>query len=679
MAEYDNDTFRLTNNLDGGTAVSPTSLDEKEDVADDGSKRGTDTSSDSMVIVNPLMKKDEYDYRLSGSSYKHDDAELTDEERAALEKAAAEAAEAEEKERKAFKSGDEEYLELNRRNERYHDQLSEEFDIFPSMLSTFDDGDFSLELKKRYMLKAIDEAWIKMIEDHLTPLDTIIRSPGRFIEQNEQILPIELSKNITTRSIQHLGQHTNFISKVEGDMITPSKILNVFNDETMLTYENKFINTLINRLYVFIAKRYQAAIKSGRDEKCTMLDFGGRFSSGKLKGKVKLAVEISEEPEEDVKLKNYYFTTDLWHRVEKLYKIVQNYMASDFVTQMGKAYIRPPVMRTNAILRNKNMRQCLELWEFIESYENLGYEMLIQETAEDVNDKYKKELYKDAALQFLLFRYNVKNDFNDEETLASASTELPLSPKLVSKIKPFDANDYNEYDTIYEKTVNSGLGAGGSGDKDTAIPDREIERSIDLALVVDDIIDGFIKAERERRRIEEERRRAEEERRRQEEERRRLEEERRKEEERRRLEEERQRELERQRKEEEERQRLEEERRKAEEAEEKARQEAEEAARAAAEENARKLAEAEEAARIAAEENAKKLAEAEEAARAAAEEEARRLAQEAENKAKHERNKKISRKKKKKIRRAAEEKATGEGVELSKTFDYDEYTRYLEK
>lgn len=642
MAEYDSEEYRLVSGKEAGTSVSPTSLDEKEDTIEGGRKSGLD---DNMVIVNPIPPKSGYDYPNSNVKLTEEDlADLSEHEKEAFERIA----KREEKEK--VESDDGEYVEINRKSEKYYETLKEEFDIFPAMLSTFDDGDFTLELKKRYMLKAIDEKWIVEVENRLTALDTIIRSPTKFIEQNEQVLPIELSKRISPRSLQHLGQHTNLISKVEGDEITPSKILNVFNDETMLTYENKFINTLVNRLYVFIAKRYQAAVKSGRDEKATMLDFGGRFQNGKLRGKVNFSVEIAEEPEENVQLKNYYFTTDLWHRVEKLYKIVQNYMASDFVTSMGKAFIRPPVMRTNAILRNKNMRQCLELWEFIEGYENLGYEMLIQETAENVNDKYKKALYNDAVLQFLLFRYNVKNDFNDEEMLSQATTDLPLSPKLISDIKPFDADDFNVYDPVAQKTVTVNSNAPG---EETNASEREIEQAIDLVLTVSELYDGCLAAEKERIRLEEERRRREEERKRLEEERRRREEEeRRLEEERLRLEEEKRLEEERIRKEREEAER------------ERLKKEKEEAEKAAAE--AKRL-----------EEEAKAAEEARlEAERKAEEEKA--AAEAAERLARRERNKKVSRKKKKKIRTAASKKAESEGVKLSKIFDIEEYTRYLE-
>ena len=132
------------------------------------------------------------------------------------------------------------------------DRLEEKYDFYPETMRMLGDN-ARIELKKRFMLKAIDETWVEKIEDCLTALDEVTRKPSRFIEESEKVLPIELSRNISSRSLRHLSQHTDYISKVEGDMVTPSKILNVFRDETNKTYENKFVNTLINRLFLFIA------------------------------------------------------------------------------------------------------------------------------------------------------------------------------------------------------------------------------------------------------------------------------------------------------------------------------------------------------------------------------------------------------------------------------------------
>lgn len=49
----------------------------------------------------------------------------------------------------------------------------------------------------------------------------------------------------------------------------------------------------------------------------------------------------------------------LWDRVEKIRRIVEGYKSSPFCQQMGQNYIRPPVMRTNAIMKTLTSRRAL--------------------------------------------------------------------------------------------------------------------------------------------------------------------------------------------------------------------------------------------------------------------------------------------------------------------------------
>lgn len=330
------------------------------------------------------------------------------------------------------------------------DSIIDEYDVFPAILSMMRDGKATIELKKRYLLRAIDEAWVNIIEDTLPALDTIIRNPSKYIEEREELLPIELSRNISVNSIKHLSQHTNLISKIEGDKITPTKILNVFREETMQTYENKFINTLISRLFAFVNRRYEIAKKAGQDEKTTSIEFKDSFDHDGVKVNMNFRLEIAESDDgtDDKVERNYSRTTDLWRRVEKLNSIVTTYANSEFVQNMGKSYIRPPVMRTNAILKNKNLRQCLTLWQFIESYESAGYSMIVQEDLENVDEEYIKELYSTLALQYLIFRYNIKNEFDADKTLASSISDSVIAPKIISELSG-KSND--EYDIIEER------------------------------------------------------------------------------------------------------------------------------------------------------------------------------------------------------------------------------------
>lgn len=515
-------------------------------------------------------------------------------------------------------------------------ELVSSYDFYPEIINMIAEGAAKVSLRKRYLLKAIDEQWVAAIEDCLMAIDSLIRNPFRFIEETDKVLPIEMSKNITSRSIRHLAQHSDYINKVEGDMIIPSKILNVYRDETIFTYENKFINTLIHKLYLFVNKRYITAKKYGRDEKVTSLNFTSDFVNGGIKGKFSFGIELSEQPEENAKLKNSVYTTDIWKRVEHLNEVVTAYMTSEFCKTMGQNFIRPPVMHTNAMTKNRYLRQCLALYQFIEGYENVGYNMVVEETAEDLDEAYVKELYSMLAIQYLIFRSKIGEITDEERSLSEYKTDTPLQPKFDTEIKDISSDEYNINDSRYQKLVSVTKAAEK---KKLSASELEIRTAIEASLGAEETLKEIDRAIAEAKRRQEEeaaRLKAEEEAK---------------------------------RKAEEEEARLQ--------AEEEARRKVEEEIRLKAEEEARKLAEeeakrkAEEEARLRAEEEARRKAEEEiiTAAKRAAEEAARILAEEKKRRAaelRALREKKYSRKKGKELTPSpkADEKITrndGEG------------------
>ena len=113
-----------------------------------------------------------------------------------------------------------------------------------------------LSVKKDYEKKQYDYEWIDMIDETLPYLDNILRNPKRFIINEEEVVQVEKSKKVTVESIIHLTQHTNYIQKIEdnGD-VKPSKILNINKEESLDTYENRFVYTLINNTRTFFEQR----------------------------------------------------------------------------------------------------------------------------------------------------------------------------------------------------------------------------------------------------------------------------------------------------------------------------------------------------------------------------------------------------------------------------------------
>ena len=123
--------------------------------------------------------------------------------------------------------------------------LAKESELYAETRMTVGSADTEAQLKRQIVRKSIDTEWIEKIEYALPYLDLVIRNPFVAIEDEEEIMPVELTKRVSEKTIKHLSQHTNLILDIQGDEVTPKKLLNVFHEETYLTYENKFVNTLL--------------------------------------------------------------------------------------------------------------------------------------------------------------------------------------------------------------------------------------------------------------------------------------------------------------------------------------------------------------------------------------------------------------------------------------------------
>ena len=289
------------------------------------------------------------------------------------------------------------------------------------------------------MEKAIDVSWVETIENGLIHVDNVLRNPSRTIEDVEEIVPIERSRKITVESVKHLAQHTDFIQSIDKrtGKITPSKILNVHKEESFLTYENKFVNTLIDRLYIFINTRYEKLAQVARDEEVYTLGYDTSIDDGSGgRMKIELKLETSDSLE----------STDsngvtIWQRVEKLKKIIEGYKGSELCMTLGNNYIRPPVMRTNAIMKNVELKACLALWQFIESYDKVGYEINVENTAVKPQNNYVEDFYKLVVMNLLLFRAYTSSGTGEMTELKTQKSKA-IAPRFVKHFDKEIAADY---------------------------------------------------------------------------------------------------------------------------------------------------------------------------------------------------------------------------------------------
>lgn len=236
-----------------------------------------------------------------------------------------------------------------------------------------DKGSSVFKLAKKRLIQDISLDWIDTIEGILPNLDTIVRNPRKFIVQEEDIVDVSLARSISTESVKFLAQHTNMISKVDektGD-VTPSKILNITKEESFEIYENRFIYTLLLKLKDFVTMRYDKIKKASATQDVLELDVESRFNLPSKK--VTYRTEYYAQLSFDEVMRLDPDTLTKIERVAKIDRIITDFLSSSFAKSMrNSAPVRPPIMRTNVILKEPNFKKALTLWQFIETYQQTG-------------------------------------------------------------------------------------------------------------------------------------------------------------------------------------------------------------------------------------------------------------------------------------------------------------------
>ncbi len=281
----------------------------------------------------------------------------------------------------------------------------------------------------RFFEKKIDVRWVEAIEKCIIPIDNILRNPRKFIVQEEEVVIIERAKKITTESIRHLAQHTNMISKVEDDgSVMPSKILNVFREESYEIYENRFLYTLIKQLEYFINVRYDVLANMSDDENLNSLKMESSVKKGNELITFKMEVATKYTSDEDADGKKEKSVMD---RILRIKTLVDDFVHSNFMREMRKCVpVRPPIMRTNVILKDPNFNQCLGLWNFIHSYDDVGYEINLKESDDIVSDSYRDDLYGVMAYNYMLLKKNT----DPESSYRGKLRKRKIKPKFIKRL-----------------------------------------------------------------------------------------------------------------------------------------------------------------------------------------------------------------------------------------------------
>lgn len=323
-----------------------------------------------------------------------------------------------------------------------------------------------VELKINSDKAKSDNNWIEVIEETLPYIIKVIDKPNKLLKNDEEILQIEKTKKVTVDSIQHLSRHTNLIQKIDEDEnVVPNKLLNSLKEETLATYENRFIYTLILRINDFInikkEKVKELNKKAFKEEKEL------KYAASTMVGKENVDINISINSSTDAKTgeTGQAKAEDLMGKIENLEKQMLEITNMQNYKLFQKArflLITPPLKMTNALLKNPNLQVAVKLWDYLinQKEEETGEREQNYKTV--TNKKLKNLIDESFLLNYIVlnnYQKNIKEKQQDKyiEVMFEDVIEKALEMNVNISEEKLENIINKKYRVLRNKIVNRNL------------------------------------------------------------------------------------------------------------------------------------------------------------------------------------------------------------------------------
>lgn len=297
------------------------------------------------------------------------------------------------------------------------------FDLYKNNCDNSDKNEFldkvnsTLELKVNSDKAKADNNWIELIEETLPYIANAIDKPNRLLNNDEEILQIEKTKKVTVESIKHLSKHTNLIQEVdEKENVVPNKILNVLKEESLATYENRFIYTLVLRINEFVANKKQKTKELNKQTFKEQKEL--KYAANTMVGKENVDINISINSNTNAKIgeTGQAKNDDILGRIAILEKQMMELTNTQNFKLFEKArflLVTPPLKMTNALLKNPNLQCAVKLWNFI--MDNKEEDAREESSKTIANDKKLKNFIDETFLLNYVILNNYKNKTNSKQ------------------------------------------------------------------------------------------------------------------------------------------------------------------------------------------------------------------------------------------------------------------------
>ena len=349
--------------------------------------------------------------------------------------------------------------------ENYIKEQNNDFSKY--FLDSYQAGDRTVYQKNISETKKFDVEWVTTIESYFPSIDKICKNPKSHLKYEDEIIDVERAKKTGARSIRHLASNTHLIRDIDEDLnVTPKKILVEYPEQDYWVYENRFIASLIKRLFLFVRNRYEVIKNNVESFQKDHLNAESEFNLNNTNVQMKIELVVKKDLDDHVINEHNH---EVLKRVERLNLLITGIRNSEFMRLLkGAPDVHPPIMKTNTIAKNPDFRNAYNLWLFLDKYSILGYDVDVREKDLTFDDDFISELEQLFLVNYVTVLGNQKERHNLYDTIPLTETvkkktkvvstnpkDLVKNPDLIM-MEDNTLNEYflNRYKALFDKSIN---------------------------------------------------------------------------------------------------------------------------------------------------------------------------------------------------------------------------------
>ena len=322
--------------------------------------------------------------------------------------------------------------------------VNKQDDFAKMFMNLIKSGNTTLYQKERRERRIFDDSWMDSVEGTIPVIDKLTRNPRENLIKVSSVVPVEMAKRIDKDTVRHLAMNTQLIKKIdENGVVTPSKVLTYHNEADLGTYENRFLRSLIDKVFIFIEKRYDLIVKKMHTEYINYLNIKSEVEWNEANIEYDITMRINQTmPRDDVDKRNQ----ELFDRMTYMRKAITHFKMSSFMQEMREfAPVTPPIMKTNIIMKNPDFRQCYYLWVLMDQVDRIGYDIDVFERDVEFREDYLEDIEN-----MLMVLYATIANYQEDDFLISQESPYEYRKTKRPRVKKSEPNDQYVQPGYYE-------------------------------------------------------------------------------------------------------------------------------------------------------------------------------------------------------------------------------------